>query len=51
MKVKDIKALPNEFSFKTRYGIGNIVYHARKRKFDYDVDFMPKGHRKCTCFR
>lgn len=37
MKVKDIKDLPDEFSFRSRYGIGDIVYHARKRKFDYEI--------------
>ena len=39
MKGKDIKDLPDEFSFKSRYGIGNIVYHARKRKFDYEISW------------
>lgn len=36
-KIDLIKSLPEEFDFKTRYGIGNITYHAHKRERDYVV--------------
>lgn len=48
MKVKEIKALPKEFNFKSNINPFNVLYHAKEEKYCYKVTCLDGSNGNWT---